>query len=125
MSSLPDVGDIHLSLVVGIKVVLLHGDGGQHHFLDVPVHQQVADLAVGADAGFLTAGLQIGVVGGVGQICGGLVLFFTEEGVVVVQILAQLVADAKLPPFTCCISFLFFCQYSDQRLMLKPLVSRQ
>ena len=75
-----DTAQIHLVFVVGIEEAVLHGDGGDDHGLDVPVDQQVADLAVGMDTACVTAGLQIAVVDGICQICGEIVLFAKYAG---------------------------------------------
>ena len=64
----------------------------------MPVHQQVADLAVGSDAAFVAADLEIGVVGGVGKIRGGGAFPGAKEAVVGGHVKFQIVVDPGAHP---------------------------
>ena len=52
-----NAAQIHLVFVIGVEGGLLDGDGGQDDGLDVPIDQQVADLAIGGGAAGIAAGL--------------------------------------------------------------------
>jgi hypothetical protein len=52
---------------------------GHNDLFDIQIHQQIADLTVGGNAGFFAAGFQVGVIDDAGKVCGIFVLIFIEK----------------------------------------------
>ena len=52
---------------------------GHYNLLNIPGNQQVAHFAIALDAGFIAADLDIGIVGCIGNVAGGLIIMNGEE----------------------------------------------